>query len=504
MVPRDLTSLTTHRCIRSNRERNRQINAWVFAVNGARRSGRFAGLLARHLWVRSLRVTPPAIPKPVKAIPRFLFLFVLLRCGHAMLAADWPAWRGPTGMGLSAEKNFPVKWSTTENVKWRAPLPEAGNSTPIVWRGKIFVTQAVGDRRTLMCFDRKDGKLLWQQGVTTKEKEPTHATNPYCSGSPVSDGERVIASFASDGLFCYDLDGKELWRRADLGRQIHIWGGAASPAIYGELCFLNFGPGDGTYLLAVDKRTGRTKWKHEEETGYGKPPTADVRSSPSSKSAGKDTAKVATDIGSWCTPVIMNVEGNDQLLMSWPRRLAAYDPRTGKELWTCSGLNPLIYPSPIFEDGIVVAMGGFNGSSLAVRAGGSGDITESRRLWQHPRTKQRIGSAVIRDGHIYIHNDPGIAECFDLRTGKLVWEERLKGPGKTATNWSSIMLAGDNCYTITQGGDCCVFKASPTFELVAVNSLGEKSNSSIVASDGELFIRTHQALWCIAENAAAP
>jgi outer membrane protein assembly factor BamB len=383
-------------------------------------------------------------------------------------------------------------------VKWRVALPEPGNSTPIVSRGKVFVTQAVGERRTLMCFDRADGKLLWQQGVTAKEKEPTHSSNPYCSGSPVSDGERVIASFASDGLFCFDLAGKELWRRTDLGRQVHIWGGAASPVIHHDLCFLNFGPGEITYLLAVDKRTGKTLWKHEEETGYGKPPTADVKVSPSSKSAKGASANVATDIGSWSTPVIAKVDGREQLLVSWPRRLAAYDPKTGQELWTCVGLNTLAYASPIYADGVVVAMGGFNGSAFAVRAGGSGDITAERRLWQHPRTKQRIGSAVIREGHIYIHNDPGIAECFELATGKLVWEERLKGPGKTGQNWSSVLLAGDNCYTITQGGDCFVFKASPTFELVSVNPLGEKSNSSIVASDGELFIRTYAALWCIA------
>src|SRR6185503_4728305 len=142
-------------------------------------------------------------------------------------------------------------------------------------------------------------------------------------------------------------------------------------------------------------------------------------------------------------------------------------------------------------------------SAFAVRAGGAGDITASRRLWQHPRTKQRIGSGVVHDGYVYIHNDPGIAECFALESGQLVWEERLKGPGRTAVNWSSVMLAGGNCYTITQGGDCFVFKASPTFEQVSVNSLGERSNSSIAPSDGELFIRTHQALWCIAEGARA-
>jgi outer membrane protein assembly factor BamB len=418
-------------------------------------------------------------------LPAFVVSFALL-LAHTALAANWPAWRGPLGTGISEEKGLPVKWSRTENVKWRVDLPEPGNSTPIVWNDRVFVTQAVGDRRTLICFNRVDGQQLWQVGVDTKEKEPTHATNPYASASPVTDGERIIASFASDGLYCYDFAGKELWKRTDLGRQIHIWGNAASPVIHGDLCFLNFGPGETTYLLAVDKKTGKTLWKDDEETGYGK----------AANSEGAK-AKNATFIGSWTTPVIMKIEGAEQLLMSWPGRLAAYDPQKGQEIWTCSGLNPLVYTNPIHGDDIIVAMGGFSGSAMAVRAGGRGDVTMSHRLWHQPRSPQRIASGAVHEGHIYIHNDPGTAQCIALKTGETIWQERLKGSSATGQNWSSVMLAGGNCYTITQGGDCFVFKASPTFELVSLNPLGERSNSSIVPSNGELFIRTHKALWCI-------
>jgi outer membrane protein assembly factor BamB len=420
----------------------------------------------------------------------------------ASRAANWPAWRGPLGNGVCEEKNLPTRWSATENVKWRVALPEPGNSTPIVWGDRIFLTQAVGDRRTLMCFQRADGALLWQAGVTTTEKEPTHQANPYCSGSPVTDGERVIVSFASDGLFCYDFNGQELWKRTDLGRAIHIWGNASSPVIYGGLCFLNFGPGATSYLLAVDKKTGRTVWKKDEDTGYGKAPATEAGAGTAGAGAGNagKGAGNPTFIGSWTTPTIMKVEGKDQLLMSWPRRLAAYDPQTGEELWHSFGLNPLVYTSPIGGAGIVVTMGGFGGSAFGVRAGGSGDVTSSRGLWRQPRSPQRIGSGVVYEGHIYIHNDPGTAMCIDLQTGDNVWQERLPTKGATGQNWSSVMLSEDKCYTITQGGDCFVFKASPKFELVSVNSLGERSNSSIVPSDGELFIRTHQALYCIGEK----
>ena len=309
-----------------------------------------------------------------------------------VFGADWPAWRGPLGTGITDEKDLPVKWSTTENVKWRVALPGPGNSTPIVSGDRVFLTQAVGDRRTVMCLSRTDGKLLWQQGVTTKEKEPTHPTNPYCAPSAATDGERVIVSFASDGLFCYTLDGKELWSRTDLGRQIHIWGAGVSPVIHGDHCFLNFGPGETTYLLAVEKKTGKTVWRHDEETGYGQAPPADVQPA-------KSTPAKGTYIGSWTTPVVMNVEGKDQLLVSWPGHLAAYNPATGEELWTCSDLNPLVYTSPIYGEGIVVAMGGFGGSAIAVRAGGSGDVTESRRVWHQPRSPQRTPHPTIATHH---------------------------------------------------------------------------------------------------------
>jgi outer membrane protein assembly factor BamB len=419
--------------------------------------------------------------KPLLHVAFRLFLFLV---PLAVPAANWPAWRGPLGNGISEERNLPVRWSSNQNVRWRVPLPERGNSTPVVWGNRVFITQAIGARRTVMCFDRATGKLLWQSGVTSKEQEPTHSTNPY-SASPVTDGERVIASFASDGLYCYDFEGKELWKRTDLGRQIHIWGAGAAPAIAGDLCLLNFGPGETTYLLAVEKKTGRTVWKHDEPSDYVHP------------KAGEKEDQGRNYLGSWSTPVLMNVDGVPQILMSWPKRLAAYNPATGKEIWHCTGLNPLVYTSPIYEGDIVVAMGGFGGMSIAARAGGSGDTTESRRIWHHPRTKQRIGSGVIYDGHIYIHNDPGVAECFELRTGKLMWEQRLKGNAATGVNWSSVMLANGHCYTINQGGDCFVFKASPQFELVSINPLGEPANASIAASNGDLFVRTHRALWCI-------
>jgi outer membrane protein assembly factor BamB len=403
-------------------------------------------------------------------------------------AADWPAWRGPSGDGVCTETKLPLRWGTNENVRWRVPLPDRGNSTPVVSGDRVFITQAIEKegRRLVMCFDRTSGKKLWESGTTYSEKEPTHETNPYCAGSPATDGERVIASFGSAGLFCYAMDGKQLWRR-DFGPQRHIWGNASSPALWKDLCFLNFGPGERTFLVALNKKTGDTVWQHDEpggKFGDAKP--------------GEDQRSVW--VGSWSTPLVIKAGAAEELIMIWPNRVASYQPPSGKENWTCRGLNPLVYASPLFADGVIVAMGGFMGSALAVKTGGSGDVTDTHRLWHRPKTRQRIGSGVIHDGHIYILNDPGIAECIDLKTGSPRWEERLKGPGAKADNWSSMVLAGERLYVINQSGDAFVVRAAPEFQVLATNSMAETTMASIAPAHGNLFIRTYKHLWCIGEN----
>jgi len=420
-------------------------------------------------------------------LQRHCFILIYLVSLPA-IAANWPAWRGPLGTGVCTEKGLPLHWGTNQHVLWRAPLPERGNSTPVVWGNKIFVTQAIEkeNRRTLLCFDRSNGKQLWQAGVVYPEKEMSHETNPQCSASPVTDGERVIVSFGSAGLYCYDFAGQELWHR-DLGKQTHIWGNAASPMLHGELCVLNFGPGERTFLIAVNKRNGKPVWQKDEPGGDS-----------GEKKPGQEKVEW---IGSWTTPIVINVDGHEELIMSFPKRVIGFDPSSGQELWTCRGLNPLVYTSPLYGNGIVVAMGGFMGSALAVRPGGHGDVTETRRLWQIPKTKQRIGSGVISDGHIYILDDPGVAECFELETGKLVWEERLKGPGPKGDSWSSIVLSEDRCYAVNQSGDTFVLRASPKFEVLATNSLHETTISSLAVSDGNVFIRTYKNLWCVGGRA---
>ncbi|MBK8091012.1 MAG: PQQ-like beta-propeller repeat protein [Verrucomicrobiaceae bacterium] len=411
---------------------------------------------------------------------RSLLLLLTLCPSLAVFADHWPMWRGANGDGTCSESNLPLKWSQTENVQWKVALPDRGNSTPVVWGEKVFVTQAIEKegKRLLLCFDRKTGRQLWDAGILYKEPELTHGTNPYCAASPATDGERVIVFHASAGVFCYDMNGKELWKRTDLGKQHHIWGNGTSPVLAGDRVFLNFGPGEKTVLYCFDKKTGKTLWEHAEPGGA------------SGEGANKQW------LGSWSDPLLRKIDSHYELLMTYPGRACAFDPMSGQELWTCGGLTKLVYNSPLYTDGMMVAMSGYNGAALAVKPGGKGDVTEKSRLWHLPKVSQRIGSGVLHGGYHYILSDGGIVECRNLKTGEMVFNERLKGQ-----NWSSLVLTADGlCYAANQIGDCHIFKAAPKYELVATNSLGEKIIGSIAVSDGQLFIRGYKNLWCIGKK----
>lgn len=403
-------------------------------------------------------------------------------------ANNWPTWRADvTGGGESPEKGLLTTWGKDSNVKWRVDLPDRGNSTPVIWGDKIFITQVVEDDnfRSVMCFGRTNGKLLWQKGVKYSEPERSHRTNPYCSASPVTDGKRVIATFASAGVFCYDMDGKLLWKR-DLGRQDHVWGNASSPVLHHDLCILYHGPGEGSYMIAMDKFTGKTVWKFDE-------PKWKVGKRTDGFKGNEDKGIV----GSFSTPIIVKTDGRDELIMSFPMEVRAFNPETGSELWRCGGLNPLVYNSPVYHDGVVVAMGGYYGNSIAVKVGGSGDVTKTHRLWHKVRHNGGIGSGVAKDGHLYYQSSSGVGYCLNMRTGEELWEERLRGKSRRTGAWGSPIISGDDIYYLNQGGDTIVYKASTKFKQVAANSTGEQTNSSIVVADGDLFIRTHKGLWCI-------
>ena len=206
--------------------------------------------------------------------------------------------------------------------------------------------------------------------------------------------------------------------------------------------------------------------------------------------------------GSWSTPVVIKTGGHEELIASFPNRLAAYNPKTGQQLWLSKGLGGTIYTTPVWGEGALVAMtsGMGGGPAIAVKPAGAGDVTDSQRLWKLDRMKNHTGSGVIYEAHFYAITDDGIAECFEIKSGDKVWEERLKGSGSRNSSWSSMTLVDGKIYVPNQSGDVFVLKASPKFELLATNSVREHTNASLAASDGDLFLRTDKSLWCFAKS----
>ena len=396
-------------------------------------------------------------------------------------AENWPSWRGDlAGSGITSETNLPLSWGREKNVRWRIDLPDRGNSTPIVWGDRVFVTQAIESEhwRGLYCFDRKTGKELWKNGLVYDTEEKTHRDNPYCSASPTTDGKIVVASYGSAGIVAYDFEGKELWKR-DLGAIHHTWGNSTSPLIFGDLVIHYHGPARGAFLMALNKATGETVWKWEEPDWE-----------PGKRTDGFQNRDDSGVIGAWSTPILVKDGDRDLLVMSFPMELKAFDPLSGKVQWSCGGLNPLVYTSPVVGDGKIVAMGGYYGNSIGATSSGE-------KLWHEIRHFGGIGTGVIKDGYLYAQDAGGIVRCVEMESGKTVWKDRLPGAGKS---WGSYLLSGDHIYTLSQPGDTVVFKASPEkLEVVAQSDLGERTNASLAPSKGEIFVRTYESLWCIGE-----
>jgi outer membrane protein assembly factor BamB len=415
-------------------------------------------------------------------ITRLLAVCVFMTVTIPAMADNWPAWRGADGSGISSETKLPVKWSSTDNIRWKLPLPEACNSTPIVWDNQIFLTQGLdgGKRRALIALDRGTGKIQWQQEVACSVEETTHRQNPSCSASAITDGKVVYANFASGGILACSLDGKKLWHR-ELGPVLSRWGNGGSPILYGDLLIVFHGPGTPSILYGLNRETGETVWTSEE------------------------TAINSPIFGSWSTPVVVRSGDHDELVMPYPGGkiggpgwFKGYDPANGKSLWQIDGLGNEVYAMPIIGAGgkIIVGVSGHNGPTMAIRPGGSGNVTETHRLWRtETKNPQRVSSGVIHDGHLFLADATGILQCLKVDTGELVYRERLGG-----NLWGSILLANGRLYVTSLEGDTFVISASPKFELISKNSIGEATYAALAPAHSELYLRTHQHLYCISSG----
>ncbi len=413
-------------------------------------------------------------------------LFVLFST-FVSCADDWPRFRGPTGDGLVAEPagGLPLTWSPNENVLWRTPLPGPGSSSPIVSRGRVFVTcwsgyghdlQSPGDlsqlKRHSICLDRRSGDILWNQ-VTPAPMPETPYVGPYlpqggyASHSPVSDGANVFFFHGKSGVHAYTHEGKALWH-ANVGTNRHDWGTGASPVLFEDLVIVNAAMESDT-LFALRKADGKVAWSV------------------------KGMARA------WNTPALVNAGGErPELVIAINGRLRAFDPRDGTELWHCRGISAAeLCPSIVARDGVVYLLGHPGGQAMAVRAGGQGDVSATHEIWRLNKGSN-VSSPVWRHGHLFFANDSrGVIYCAKAATGEVVWEQSLQPrPDKI---YSSPIIAGDRMYITTRSRGVFVIEAKPVFKLLAQNGPLDPTpfNGSPAVSEGQIFLRSDRAVFCV-------
>lgn len=432
-----------------------------------------------------------------------VFSFLALGLAAAGSAEDWPQWRGPLGTGVSPEKGLPVEWAA-EQAAWRARLGGLGVSSPVVAGDRIFVTsqqgksalrpgnhptlargeeakaekplgagaaQAEGGVAFLVeAFHRGDGRRLWQFRLEAEGELPeVHQKHNLASPSPVTDGQLVVAWFGNGQLVALDVaSGRRLWQR-HLGKEYSpfdiSWGHGSSPTLYGDMVILLCDHRPASYLLALDKRTGAVRWKADR-------PKESV---------------------SYTTPTVVPAPGGHELIVNSTRRVDAYDPDTGTLLWWLGEPHNFAIPVPAFADGVLYMSRGYrSGPYMAVRPGGRGEVGPSHVLWSLPTGAPYVSSLTYYEGLVYMANDAGIVTCVDARTGQKVWQERIEG-----IFTASPVAADGRIYLVSETGETIVLKAGREPRVLARNPIGERSVASPAISNGQIFIRTDDHLFCL-------
>ena len=445
----------------------------------------------------------PSLSPCLSRIACFFQVALVLTIGLGLAAADWPRFRGPNGSGVSTDKaNLPTEWSETKNLAWKIELPGPGLSSPIVVGSKVFVTSWSGYgvdrgdpgeqenlRRHLLCIERESGKTIWSKTIEPVLPEDRYrgmfAENGYASHTPVSDGERVYAFFGKTGVLAYDLDGKELWRKSvGTGSGMRGWGTASSPIVHDKLLIVP-ATSESEAIIAFDKMTGEEVWRQEAE-GFA---------------------------GTWGTPVLSEVDGRTLVVLAVPFEIWAINPQNGKLRWYCDGIDSdSMCASVVEQDGVLYAVGGREGSSVAVRGGGKSNVNESHVIWR-ARNRGRIGTPLVHDGRLYWVNSK-VVNCVDAKTGKRVFQGRLsgaggaspsgarRGRGRGGQDYGSPIIADGKMYYFARSGDAWVVGLGGEFQQLAHNRFeqGGEFSATPAVSDGQLFVRSTKYLYCIAEE----
>jgi outer membrane protein assembly factor BamB len=420
---------------------------------------------------------------------------------------NWPQWRGPGGSGVSTEKNLPTEWSDAKNVEWKTVIPGRGHSSPIIWGKRIFLTTSIegpvvpgatavthirrgqvyvhpdsvgGDHSytiKVLSLDRETGKILWErtahEGTVYDDR---HRKNTFASATPVTDGKYVWTLFDAEGVYCYDFDGKLVWKTS-IGKFAKMgMGNGMSPVLYDNLLILQCDQedgGPGSFIAALDKLTGKEVWR---------------------------TAR--TQRKTWATPVLVRTPQRTELIASGAESTVSYDPATGTELWRSEGVVSHAIPSAVTGHGMVFVSGGSSGQpklAIGIRLGGSGDLKGTPYVvWKYNKGTAYVPSPILYGDYLYLMTDGGIITCLEAKTGQVKYEG---GRAPVPATFSSSPVAFDDKVLLTsEDGDTFVIKAGPAYEVIRTNSLGEPVYASIAIAAGKLFIRGEKHLYCIGKK----
>lgn len=408
---------------------------------------------------------------------RFTILALASLVSIPLAASDWPQFRGPTGDGVSKAANVPIQWSATDHVDWKQPIPGVGWSSPVLSKGRLYLTTAVGENAEpislrALCMDAADGRIVWDEEVFRPEETPAqekHTKNSLASATPIVDGDRLYVHFGHMGTAALNLDGHVLWRQTTLNYHPRH-GNGGSPVLVDGALFFSCDGMENPFVAAIDCGTGEVRWK-----------------TPRNTSAAKKF--------SFSTPVVINLDGAQQIVSAGSGFVGAYDSSDGREIWRVRyGEGYSVVPRPVFSHGLLFVASGFERPNLLAidPKGAQGDATDTHITWSHEKGAPLTSSVLIAGDELYFVSDNGVASCLDAQSGKVHWTKRLGGDFS-----ASPVFAEGRIYFQNEAGVTSVIKAEKTFESVATNDLGERTLASPAVTENAIFLRSESHLWRI-------
>jgi outer membrane protein assembly factor BamB len=421
---------------------------------------------------------------------------LLLLLAFTAAAQNWPSFRGPGAAGVADQQNLPIRWDirTGTNIRWKTPIPGLAHSSPIVWGDRVFVTTAVSSRPDatfkrglygegdasddtsvqqwkVLCLDRLTGKLQWERTADEgPPKQKRHVKSTYASSTPATDGRIVVALFGSQGIYAYDLDGKPLWKH-DLGRlnvgaydlPDYEWGTASSPILYQDLVIVQCDQQKGSFLIALDRVTGKTVWKSDRD-----------------------------ELPSWGTPTIHPAKARPELVTNGSNYIRGYDPATGKELWRVGGSSKITAPTPVYRDDLIIVASGRRPEApiFALRGG--------QVVWHKEQRGPYMPTPLLYGPYLYILGNAGIFDCYDYKTGDEIYRQRIAHQG---SGFSASPVASDGrIFLPGEDGDIFVIQAGAKFELLSKNEMADPIMATPAVAGGLLLVRTQHTLYAIGQG----